>query len=144
MKLSRSFTGDLLSTWLELILWKGYNEEDNTWEPEENLDCPDLIAAYESRFELAPATEEADKAKRKNVQEDGRPRGFDRGLEADKIVGATDASGELMFLMMWKNCREADLVPANQANARCPDVVIRYYEDKKQWCGGKQCVIELD
>ncbi|KAJ8977708.1 hypothetical protein NQ317_005441 [Molorchus minor] len=34
---------------------------------------------------------------------------------------------------MWKNCKEADLVPANQVNVRCPDIVINYYENKKQW-----------
>ncbi|CAH1173745.1 unnamed protein product [Phaedon cochleariae] len=124
-----------------LLKWKGYNEEDNTWEPEENLDCPDLIAAYESKIQLGP--EDADKSKRKNITEDNRARGFDRGLEPDKIVGATDASGELMFLMMWKNCKQADLVPANQVNVRCPDIVINYYENKKQWYS-KETVIELD
>ncbi|XP_056644930.1 uncharacterized protein LOC130450512 [Diorhabda sublineata] len=126
-----------------LLKWKGYNEEDNTWEPEENLDCPDLIAAYEAQFELTSTAEDSDKSKRKNITEDNRARGFDRGLDPAKIVGATDASGELMFLMMWKNCKEADLVPANQVNARCPEVVINYYENKKQWYS-KSPVIELD
>lgn len=112
------------------------SSDDNTWEPEENLDCPDLIATFEATLQeipekVEPIVEKIDK--RKNVSEDNRARGFDRGLDADKIVGATDASGELMFLMMWKNCDEADLVPARQANIRCPEVVIKYYENKSPW-----------
>ncbi|XP_018027497.1 chromobox protein homolog 1 [Hyalella azteca] len=130
------------------LKWKGYGDEDNTWEPETNLDCPELIEAFEvARKKEEEKKEEAKKKKRsstvaeepvkkkakKTVEEDNRPRGFDRGLEAEKIIGATDSSGELMFLMKWRGTDEADLVPARQANTRCPQVVIKFYEERLTW-----------
>ncbi|KAJ1577100.1 hypothetical protein NDA14_002072 [Ustilago hordei] len=29
------------------VLWRGYSEEAASWEPVENLNCPDLIQEYE-------------------------------------------------------------------------------------------------
>merc|ERR1711915_1158506 len=128
------------------LKWKGYGADDNTREPESNLDCPDLIANFEEKRKKEdekkkeekkrksmPADDSSKKKTKKAVEEDQRPRGFDRQLEAERIIGATDSSGELMFLMKWRGTDEADLVPARQANVRCPQVVIKFYEERLTW-----------
>ncbi|XP_022205725.1 chromobox protein homolog 1 [Nilaparvata lugens] len=130
-----------------LLKWKGYSDADNTWEPEENLDCPELIQLFEDSIAPKPIKKEEQPPKmlsrkstpgttRKKMIEEieiDKPRGFDRQLEPDKIIGATDSSGELMFLMKWKGTEEADLVPSKQANLLCPQIVIRFYEERLTW-----------
>lgn len=134
-----------------LLKWKGYPDSENTWEPEDNLDCAELISDFEEKqkkdkdekkkrkVSKEPAGDgegvSSSSKKKKKVSEDeeNKPRGFDRGLQPERIIGATDSSGELMFLMKWKDSDEADLVPARQANVRCPQVVIAFYEERLTW-----------
>jgi len=133
-----------------LLKWKGYGDEDNTWEPKENLDCEDLIENFEKALNTARKSEtktssSSSSSKRKSEssskpssgskkKDDGeRPRGFDRGLDPERIIGATDSSGELMFLIKWKGSDEADLVPSKEANVKCPQTVIKFYEERLTW-----------
>lgn len=83
-----------------------------------NLDCPELIADYHKRVKKASETAEAPTAKESNKRSRrtslepqetavgdsskksklGEEYGYGRGLEIEKILGATDVYGELMFL----------------------------------------------
>ncbi|XP_033969493.1 chromobox protein homolog 1a [Trematomus bernacchii] len=129
-----------------LLKWKGFSEEDNTWEPQDNLDCPDLIAEYMQKHKekeekkkegkrkvASETTGDSEERGSKKKKEEEKARGFGRGLQPERIIGATDSSGELMFLMKWKNSDEADLVPAKEANVKCPQVVISFYEERLTW-----------
>ncbi|EDW36658.1 GL27075 [Drosophila persimilis] len=53
--------------------------------------------------------------------------GFDRGLPPQKILSATYAKGQLMFLMKWQGTDVADLVLATDAMDRCPHLVMQFY-----------------
>lgn len=108
------------------LKWKGYTGKHNTWEPLANLDCPGLIKEFEYKKRAREDYEKATRHIHSNRQH--RIIGFARGYKPEKILSATNSSGQLLFLMKWANVNKADLVPAAEANIRCPDIVIDFYE----------------
>lgn len=126
------------------LKWKGFTDADSTWEPEENFDCPELIEAflnlqkagkekYGTKRKPVPDSESDDSKSKKRRDAADKPRGFARGLDPEGIIGATDSSRKLMFLMKWKNSDEADLVLAKEANIKYPQIVIAFYEERITW-----------
>ncbi|XP_053704552.1 chromobox protein homolog 5 isoform X2 [Synchiropus splendidus] len=155
------------------LKWKGYSDKHNTWEPEKNLDCPELISEFMKTYKKSSSgsggstpsssggaaasktsavssgrAKESGSSKKRSSDEDEEggskskkkkeeailvARGFERGLEPEKIIGATDSCGDLMFLMKWKDSDEADLVLAKDANHKCPQIVIAFYEERLTW-----------
>uniref|UniRef100_A0A2K5YBA0 Chromo domain-containing protein n=1 Tax=Mandrillus leucophaeus TaxID=9568 RepID=A0A2K5YBA0_MANLE len=122
-----------------VVKGQGFSDEDNAWEPEENLDCPDLIAEFLRSQKTAHEIEKSEGGKRRadsdseDKGEESKPKkkksqkSHEALLEEPEgIIGATDSSGELMFLMKWKNSDEA-------ANVKCPQFVTSFYEERPTW-----------
>ena len=42
--------------------------------------------------------------------------GFDRGLTAEEIIGATETNGQVYFLIKWAGTTDSELVPSKIAN----------------------------
>ncbi|XP_033616457.1 chromobox protein homolog 3-like [Fukomys damarensis] len=125
----------------DFLKWKGFTDTDNTWEPEENLDCQEFIEAFlnsqkagkekdrTKRKALSDSESDHSKSKKKRAATD-KPRGFARGLDPERIIGATDSSGERMFHLKWKDSEKADSVLAKEANMSCPQIVIVFYGER--------------
>jgi len=141
-----------------LLKWKGFPDSDNTWEPAENLECPDLIAAFvadqkqkqssSSKNNESTATPPSNKRSHSNNIDEvnnntsptKRPRieyeqtGYARGLVPEMLMGATDIyDGELMFLVKWQSVTKPELVPARIVNKQSAQLVIKFYEDRLTW-----------
>lgn len=112
-----------------MVRWLGYSEASDSWEPKANILDPRLIEMFEKGIFLT------DRIKKEpaDVPEEPAPElklsGFERGLTAKSIIGSTAMNGGRQVLIEWEEKDETpELVNYKEANKRCPQVVIKYYE----------------
>lgn len=141
------------------LKWKGFSDVDNTWEPAENLNCPELVEVYESeklkkekekkagKSSKTPkpsvVTDEERKTKKRKLSEEkglkekkkaDKQNGFDKGLTAEEIIGATENNSEVHFLIKWKEAmHDYELIPSRIVNVKIPQMVIAFYEARLTW-----------
>lgn len=148
------------------LKWKGFTDAENTWEPEDNLDCPELIEEFlrnthfyegneeeltdhfipkeemteqETEISCMQQAQTVPSNSEPSDEQSDTPTNLSTYLEPECIIGSTDRQGELMFLVKWKNSDDVALLPAREASARCPQVVIDFYEQKLTWhCGDEE------
>lgn len=73
------------------------------------------------------------KKKEKEIKEPVIKHGFARGLQIEKILGATKDPGELMFFVKWKGGEKPELVMAKEAYAKAPQIILKWYEAQLDW-----------
>lgn len=104
-----------------LIRWKGFDESDDTWEPEETLNCPDLIRAFDkkNKNKKVATPKKATKKKKRARDYDSDEEESDNSDDSDygaskraRVSGEYEVSrildakinreGKWEFFVMWK------------------------------------------
>ncbi|XKL68635.1 hypothetical protein PGB90_006404 [Kerria lacca] len=152
-----------------LLKWKGYNDDNNCWEPEENCThCTKLITKFEKETKKmndkkqnikrtkrpnqesliknktpvrkftkknlrSTSSVDCEKEAKEIEEKNSKKTGFERQLEPEKIIAARQETGELEFFIKWKDSEQIDIVPSKEANEKCPQIVIDFYEERLTW-----------
>ncbi|PNF43254.1 hypothetical protein B7P43_G14899 [Cryptotermes secundus] len=124
------------------IRWKGYEPDNDTWENEEDLSCPNLIKSFleknrsersnESKVEkqVGRGANSRTPKKTKTEEAKGNERETnDREYEVDKVMEVHfKKNGSREFLIHWKGFSHKDDTWEPEKNLNCPDLIEKFME----------------
>lgn len=122
-----------------LIHWKGYESDEDTWEPEESLSCHELIRAFKKKKTPTKKKTKAKKAKKSRDDsglEDDDDDDSDYGtskrkgqvnggeFEVEKVLNAKiNKLGTWEFFVMWKGYGPESNTWEPESNLNCPKLI---------------------
>jgi hypothetical protein len=98
-----------------LIQWRGYRPDDNTWEDEDNLNCPDILKDY---LQMVKQTQKAIAPKGRLIERPIRVTGMIRGR--DNVV---------CYEVEYPN-QTNEVLPSFELLKIHPSLLIEYLEER--------------
>ncbi|XP_072385360.1 uncharacterized protein [Diabrotica undecimpunctata] len=103
-----------------LIRWKGYGQDDDTWEPEDTLNCPDAIKAFKD-------AKKKTKVAKDKVKKDGEEWDENEDFEVNRILEVHHTrNGKREFLVSWKGFLPKDNSWEPEENMNCKDLIEKF------------------
>ncbi|XP_055541409.1 heterochromatin protein 1-like [Wyeomyia smithii] len=151
------------------IRWKNYGEDDDTWEPEDTLSCPDIIKKYKAKMEKEessatpakkgkpakggsakkkgkkPAPKKAAKAAEADSDVDGDEEEDNTEYEVEKIIDVHfKRDGKREYLVRWKGFSSKDDTWEPADNLNCSNLIDKFNEklDKSKNASVKELRVE--
>ncbi|KFD52162.1 chromo' (CHRromatin Organization MOdifier) domain protein [Trichuris suis] len=115
-----------------LLKWDGYSEDENSWEPMENLHCFEMIELFERKKLIELMARE----RKYLIGRDGSEQmmsKFEQGFDVEAVLNVVMVDGELLHLVKFRGSDTVELVPANLVNEKWPCLVIEFYERRIQF-----------
>ena len=76
--------------------FKGYGDDENTWEPKENLDCEDLIKAFEDKRKAEQAKKKVMGGTKKTLPDTSMPPPAPRSPWSHEPIVSSVSTGPTM------------------------------------------------
>ncbi|XP_060535025.1 heterochromatin protein 1-like [Cylas formicarius] len=117
-----------------LIRWKGYTEESDTWEPEDTLDCADLIKEYKNKKNDKTSLRKTEKKKKEKkgkaaVELEEETWDENQDFEVDRILDVYfHKNGKREFLVSWKGYPTSDNTWEPEENMDCKDLIKKFMD----------------
>ena len=105
---------------LYLIKWKGYSVEESTWEPENHLNCPAIIAKYNAKVAVQQLDNDSNGSDDETENEDDRdrinPKKSSSKARSSRIISSPSSSSKSPTRGYFLSSPTRDLSPSRMCS----------------------------